>query len=209
MAIKAAQAKQAHRNLAWFLLVFLVIHFATHLTTLGGIDVHTKALTTARILYQFPVFEIALVLGLAVQVVLGIKLLRIVAKRPHKDFWHWVQFLSACYLAFFIVLHTTAATFTRLIMGLDTNFYWASATLVIDPLRYGFTPYYILAVTALFSHIIAALHFRCSRKWQMPALLIGPLVGIAIILGFGGHLFSVELPQEYLDYYAMFPGVAD
>lgn len=208
MKLKARQAKQAHRNLALFILVFVAVHFATHFMSLAGVETHTEAIGIARLFYQFPVIEIALVLALAAQVALGFKLLQTIAKRKRKGFWHWVQFSSAAYLAFFITLHTTAALTTRLVVGLDTNFYWAAGTLGLEPLRYGFTPYYILAVTAVFSHVLAALQFRKPQQWHMAALVLGPLAGISFVLGYGGYLEDVALPLEYLEYYSNFPGVS-
>ncbi len=208
MKLKARQAKQAHRNLALFILIFVAVHFTTHFVSLGGVETHTQALGIARLFYQFPLIEIALVLALAAQVLLGFKLLGSIRKRKTKGLWHWAQFLSAAYLAYFIVMHTAAALITRLIVGLDTNFFWAAGTLGLEPIKFGFTPYYILAVTAVFSHIIAALHFRGPRSWQAPALAIGPLVGVAFVLGYGGHLEDVALPLEYLEYYGNFPGVS-
>lgn len=207
MKLKARQAKQAHRNLALFILVFIAVHFATHFVSLAGVAAHTEALGMARLFYQFPLVEIALVLGLGTQVGLGFKLLGSIRKRKTKGGWHWIQFLSAAYLAYFIVMHTAAAVITRLYVGLDTNFYWAAGTLGIDPLKYGFTPYYLLAVTAVFSHVLAALHFRGPRAWHGPALAIGPIAGLCFILGFGGYFQDVHLPQEYRDFYAAFPGV--
>ena len=207
MANSATQAKRAHRNLAAFLLLFIAVHFATHFTTLGGIERHGIALGWARAVYQFPLIEIALVLALAAQVMLGLRLLATITKRKRKGFWHRVQFVSACYLAYFIVAHTAAALVTRLGFGLDTNFYWASATLLIEPIKYGFAPYYVLAVTAFVSHLVAALHFRGPRSLHGYALVAGPIVGIVFVLGYGGAFASIDLPQEYRDFYASFPGV--
>jgi hypothetical protein len=200
-------AKQAHRNIAWFLLVFIAVHFATHFASLGGIETHAKAQGAARIFYQFPLIEIALVLAFAAQVLLGIKLLRIISKRARKTFWHRVQFFSGCYLAYFIVAHTGAAIVTRLAIGLETNFYWAAGTLILAPITYVFTPYYLLAVASIFGHLLAALHFRGPRKWHGPALILGPVVGTAFVLGYGGFFYEVALPADYLDYFSIFPGV--
>ena len=207
MKLKARQAREAHRTVALFLLIFIGVHFATHFVSLVGVERHTQALGWARLIYQFPLIEIALVVALAVQVVLGIKLLGIVRKRSRKHAWHWVQFISACYLAYFIVQHTAAALITRLGVGLDTNFYWAAGTLALEPIKYAFAPYYVLAVSAIAAHLIAALHFRSSRRWHAPALLLGPIVGSAFVMGYGGAFESLEIPQEYLDYYGAFPGV--
>ena len=207
MANNAAQAKRAHRMIATFLLLFIVVHFVTHFATIGGIETHAAALAWGRMIYHIPLVEIVLVVAFGLQVALGFRLLANVAKRERQGFWHRVQFFSACYLAYFVIAHTSAALITRLGFGLDTNFYWASATLLIEPIKYGFAPYYTLAVIALFSHLVAALHFRKNRVWHGYALAAGPVVGTIFVMGYSGAFDNVEPPQEYLDFYASFPGV--
>ena len=205
--VRTSDIRRAHFRVAMFLLIFIAVHFATHFTALAGIEAHTRTLGWVRLVYQFPLIEIALVAALGVQVVLGVKLLAQIRKRKRKDRWHWAQFLSGCYLAYFIVQHTAAALYTRLGAGLDTNFYWAAGTLTIEPIKYYFTVYYVLAVVAFATHILAALHFRGPRPWHAPALVAGPLLGVAFVLGYGGAFEALELPPEYREYYAMFPGV--
>ncbi|EAQ30735.1 membrane protein, putative [Erythrobacter sp. NAP1] len=202
------EAKQAHRRLALFIGLFLAVHFAAHFSAVGSIAAQDLVLRWGRAVYRVPVIEAALVLALAVQVVLGIGLLRRITKRSRKDFWHWVQFASGCYLVYFIVMHTSAALITRLAFGLDTNFYWAAGTLVLDPLRYGFAPYYVLAVMAITGHLLAALHFRKARRWHKPALALGPLAGVAIVLAYGGAFYAIELPAEHHVYFEYYPGVS-
>ncbi|MEM6585814.1 MAG: hypothetical protein AAF692_08675 [Pseudomonadota bacterium] len=140
MRLKAKQAKQAHQRVAVFLGLFLAVHFAAHFSALLGIGAQDTVMQAGRKVYRIPVIEIALVAALAFQVFLGIDLLRRISSRKRKDAWHWVQFASGCYLAYFIVQHTIAALVSRLGFGLDTNFYWAAGTLTLDPLRYGFAP---------------------------------------------------------------------
>lgn len=118
-------------------------------------------------------------------------------------------FYSALFLANFIIMHTGAALVTRNIFGLDTTFYWPAGTLMIEPLRFVFAPYYVLGITALGAHLLAALHFRKPSRWHGPALLVGPALGMMFALGYGGHLYPVDLPQEYRDYYTQFPFVDD
>ena len=207
MALTTRQVKQAHGRAAIFLLIFIAVHLVTHFSSLSGVETHTQALGWARLVYQFPLIEILLVSGFAAQVVLGIKLLITIRKRTQKDCWHWVQFLSACYLAYFIVLHTAAALITRLGVGLDTNFYWAAGTLALAPIKFYFAPYYTVAVIALVSHLIAALYFKSPKSWHAPTLAVGPVVGGLFVLGYGGAFETIELPQEYRNYYAIFPGV--
>ena len=170
-------AKQAHRRLALFLGLFLAIHFSAHFAAIGGIKAQGLVLELGRSIYRILPVEVALFVALALQIILGIKLLGIIGKRPRKDFWHYAQFTSAIILAIFIVAHSSAALLSRWQFGLDTNFYWAAGSLTVDPLRYGFIPYYFLAVTALFTHILAALHFRGPRPWHVFALLAGPAAG--------------------------------
>ena len=199
-------AKQAHRRLAYFIGLFLIMHFAAHFAAPFGITAQETAMAAGRRVYQYWLFEIALVMALIVQIALGISLLRGIRRRKRKDIWHRIQFLSAVYMVLFIVMHTAAALSTRLIIGLDTNFYWAAGTVVISPLKFGFAPYYLLAVTALFSHIIAALHFRGPRQWHGPILAAGPLAGVLIVAAYSGALYPVDLPAAYSDYFGGFPG---
>lgn len=197
-------AKQAHRRVAIVLGLFLAVHFAAHFAALGGIAAQDAVLQWGRNVYRIPVIEIALVIALALQVILGIKLLRQIARRKIKTRWHWLQFLSGCYLAYFIVMHTSAALITRLGIGLDTNFYWAAGTLTLDPIRYYFAPYYTLVVIALVGHVIAALHFRRPKKWHAPALMLGPIAAMLIVTAYGGGLYAVDLPAAYEDYFARY-----
>ena len=114
--------------------------------------------------------------------------------------------VPSAYLAYFIIQHTAAALVTRLAIGLDTNFYWAAGTLALSPIKYYFAPYYTLAVVAIASHLIAALHFRGPKIWHAPALMLGPAVGVVFVLVYGGAFASVDIPQQYLDYYAEYLG---
>lgn len=200
-------AKQAHGRLAVFIGLFIAVHFATHFSALGGIETHAETLGLARNIYQFPLIEALLILALALQVLLGLRLLKTIIRRRKKGFWHNAQFWSGAYIALFIVNHTGAAVITRLGFGLDTNFYWAAGTLILDPLRYGFAPYYTLAVASLVTHIIAALHFRRSQSWHAPALVSGPLIGGLIVAAYSGAFYAIELPEAHSEYFGAFPGV--
>lgn len=201
-------AVQAHRMLAAFLLIFIAVHFSSHFAAIGGIAAQSATRQATSAIYQFPLIELALVAGLGAQVVLGIVLLRRIARRKRKGGWHWLQFASGAYLAVFIVNHTAAALITRLIVGLDTSFHWAAGTLVLAPLKYGFAPYYVLAVTALWTHLLAASQVRRAARWHAPALVLGPLAGCAIVAAYGGAFYPVELPRDYREYFSFYPGVS-
>ncbi|MFU7529157.1 hypothetical protein [Qipengyuania sp. ASV99] len=201
-------AVQAHRTLAAFLLIFIVLHFASHFAAIGSIAGQSATRRATGLIYQFPLIEAGLIAGLAAQIALGITLLRRIARRKRKGAWHWLQFASGAYLAIFIVNHTASAVITRLIIGLDTNFYWPAGTLLLAPLKYGFAPYYVLAVTSLCSHLLTALHFRRPARWHAFALMLGPIAGCAIVAAYAGMLYPIELPREYLEYFDFYPGVS-
>lgn len=193
--------RQAHLRLALFLGLFLVVHFATHFAALGGRESHGAMLATGRALYRQPMVEGLLLVALAAQVMLGMTMVRRMARWPNGGAWRTAQKWSGIVLAVFIVLHTGAALLARWSFGLDTNFYWAAGTLMIAPLKYWFVPYYSAAIIALVTHFLAALHFRRPARWHAPALVLGPLTALPILLAYGGALFPVVLPEAHRSYF--------
>ncbi|MEM6585813.1 MAG: hypothetical protein AAF692_08670 [Pseudomonadota bacterium] len=53
---------------------------------------------------------------------------------------------------------------------------------------------------------MAALHFRGPRRWHAPALALGPIAGIAIVMAYAGGWYTIELPKEYRVFFLAFPG---
>ena len=194
-------ARQAHLRVALFLGLFLIVHFATHFAALGGVESHGTMLDMRRAVYRLPLLEALLMAALALQVVLGVTLVRRMVRWPQQGGWRKAQKWSGIVLAVFIVLHTSAALGSRWLFGLDTNFYWAAGTLTLAPLKYGFAPYYSAAVIALVTHVLAALHFRRPARWHAPALLLGPAIVLPILLAYGGALFPVDLPETHRAYF--------
>ena len=80
-------ARQAHLRVALFLGLFLIVHFATHFAALGGLERHGQMLDIGRAVYRIPVIEILLVAALALQVTLGVTLLRRMARWPKQGGW--------------------------------------------------------------------------------------------------------------------------
>lgn len=204
-----ARAKIAHRRLAALLGIFIGVHFAAHFAAVGGIDSQQRVLDAGRAIYRLPPIEAALVAAFAAQLLLGIQLLRSIARRKHKDRWHYAQVFSGGYLAFFIFMHTGAALFSRGIAGLDTNFHWAAGTLILSPIKYGFAPYYALAIVALVTHLAAALHYRRPQRWHAGLLLLGPAAATPILLAYSGALYPVVLPDAHLAYFRTYLPVVD
>ena len=200
---------KAHRVIAVGLGLFILTHLAIHLTAIGGPDMHISVLSKIQPLYRNWVIEPILVLAILMQIFIGGKLVWRRWKSPQKRFWGWVQILSGGYLAFFLLIHSSAALGTRYIVGLDTNFYWAASTLNIAPLQYVFTPYYMLGIVSVFAHLAAAIYFGRGQKGARPSWIIiavGSAVALIIVATFSGAVYDIKIPQDYLDHFESYTG---
>ena len=197
----------AHRILAAGLAVFILGHLATHLTAVMGPQAHTQALKATQGLYRNPFVEPVLIAALLVQIVIGARLLARRWAQAEKGFWGWVQLLSGGYLIAFILIHSSAALMTRHVFGMDTDFYWAAATVNLAPFKYGFLPYYALGVMSVFTHLAAAVRFGWgARAGLLPAALVvvGVVVASVILATFGGALYPIDLPPANAAYFEKF-----
>jgi succinate dehydrogenase/fumarate reductase cytochrome b subunit len=201
--------RQLHRALGLVLALFVFSHLATHLTALGGTEAHLAALETVQKAYRNPVVEPILIAGLLLQIGLGLRLAVAHRRTSKGEFWARAQLWSGLYLAWFVFVHSGAALYTRFGFGLETNFYWASGTLLHPVLRWLFYPYYMLAIATVFIHAAAAL-----RRWSGSAaagaitLSAGAMVTLLIMLAFGGWLYPITTPAAYQAYYAVLLGKA-
>ena len=200
---------KAHRVIAIGLGLFILTHLAVHITAIGGPERHIATLSKIQPLYRSWVIGPILVLAILAQIIIGGNLVWRRWKSPLKGFWGWTQILSGGYLAFFLLIHSSAALTTRYIMGLETNFYWAAATLNITPLQFFFTPYYTLGILSVFAHLAAAIYFGRGQKSARPSWIIigmGSVIAVIIIAAFSGAAYDIKIPQEYVDYFGSFMG---
>ena len=200
---------KAHRVLAIGLGFFILTHLAIHLTAIGGPEMHIAILTWVQPAYRNWIIEPILVVAILAQIIIGGKLVWRRWKSPQKGFWGWTQILSGGYLAFFLLIHSSAALTTRYIVGLETNFYWAAATLNILPLQFFFTPYYMLGILSVFAHLAAAIYFGRGQKSARASWIIigmGSAVALIIVASFSGAVYDIKIPQEYVDYFESFMG---
>lgn len=191
-----------HRMLAIFLGIFILSHLAVHLTALAGPDTHIKWMNRARLIYKNPVTEPLLILALWVQVSIGVKLVRRRWRQDEKTRWGWIQILSGLYLGFFLIIHSGAALVTKYGFGLDTNFYWGAGTVNITPIKYIFAPYYVLGITAVFTHLAAALHFGWGTKGLRVApviIIFGIGLAVLIVAIFSGTFYDIIIPPEVIE----------
>lgn len=193
-----------HRFLAIILGLFLSAHFLVHMSAIWGIEIYFKFFTPVQMVYRNKFIEPLLVIAFLSQVYVGIQLLKRCWKNPRKRFWHWMQLLSGIYLAGFVLLHIAAALATRLVFGLETNFYWAAGTVNLAPIKYLFVPYYFLGLLSVFAHLSAAVHLRWRSHGKTIAPIIlagGTIVAGLIVTTYAGLFYEIDIPREYLEYY--------
>jgi succinate dehydrogenase/fumarate reductase cytochrome b subunit len=203
----AGRTRQIHRIVAIALGVFIALHLASHAFAWGGIAAHSAALQAVRLVYRNPAIEPLLLTAVALQVVLGLRLALSRWRSGVSGGWGRLQLASGSILAFFLLAHAGAAVSARWLGGIDTNFYWPASTLVLAPLKYGFWPYYVLAVSALLIHVACALHFNGFARMPRLLAMAALPVAITIVLPFSGAIFPVELPDDYRTYFANYADI--
>ncbi len=193
---------RAHRVSGIAILVFVTLHLAVHLTALAGVRAHVETLSIIQMLYRNPVVEPLLLVALTLQISIGIRFAFARWHSAQGERWARLQLVSGLYLALFIINHTGAALYARYAAGLDTNFFWASGSLLHPITRWFFYPYYALAIVAVFSHVAAAVWFRtrCVKTVGF-TLFVSLVVAILILFAFGGWLYTISLPGPYRSYY--------
>lgn len=195
-------AERLHRITGLLILFFIVSHLAVHLTALISVDAHLTTLKIVQQSYRNQVIEPLLIIALFTQVGLGLKLGWARWRSTRGLTFEKLQLVSGFYLAFFILNHTGSAFLTRYGFDLETNFYWASGTLNHSILRWFFYPYYALAILATFAHVAAAIRYHAkSEIGARVTLLLGVIVSALILGAFGGWLYPITIPQQYLIYY--------
>lgn len=196
--------KKLHYFSGITITIFVGLHLINHLYSVFGAKAHIKLMNDFRVVYRNIIIGTILLLAVGIQIVSGIKLF--FKKRKNvSDFFEKLQIWTGIYLAVFLIIHLSAVLSGRLILNLDTNFYFGVAGLNTFPLNFFFIPYYGLAIISFFGHI-SAVH---SKKMQNKILGINPnkqsyiilisgiLLTLAILYGLTNGFNRVEIPNEY------------
>lgn len=162
------------------LAAFVGMHLLNHLCSLWGADAHLQAMHSLRKVYRHPLVEALLMGAVVVQIGTGLGLSKALRQSSASGFER-LQRLSGLYLAIFLVIHLSAVWGGRLVLGLDTNFYFGVAGLNTFPFSLFFVPYYALAVLSFFGHV-AAIH---RHKMPYQVLGLSPLQQAYVVLGLG------------------------
>ena len=180
---KRLTLRRLHRLNAAALGLFLTLHLGNHLALLGGMNSHRAVLEALRPLYRNAVIEPVLIVLFAAQIGLGL-MLAWRRGRPRGG-WAVAQLTSGLVLVWFLIQHLPAVLLAR--PQTDTDARFAAAVVQDLPGAAYFIPYYILAVTALATHLAAARYFANGRPAADPLAhalpWLGLLTGVLIVAG--------------------------
>ena len=196
--------KRIHVVSGCIITLFVLVHLTNHATRVIGSDKHLHLMSLLRHFYRHPIAESILLAAVSFQIFTGLQLFK--ATRSNNaatvDTLHrW----TGLYLAFFLVIHVSAVLAGRLLLKLDTNFYFGVAGLNSFPINLFFIPYYAFAILSFFGHL-ACIHAKKMKRNLvgltpiMQAKAIG-LVGLVVVLilfyGLTNRFQGVALPDEY------------
>lgn len=192
---KRTLVRQLHHISGICLSVFIGFHLLGHLFSLAGPEKHIQVTEMFRGVYRNRVVETVLLACVVFQMGTGIRLLFARnAQTPAQK----IQVYSGLYLSLFLMAHVSAVLMGRYTEHLDTNFYFAAASLNVYPAPFVFIPYYFLAVTAISLHV-ASLHYLRTKSAPTAYAIaaVGIITAVLILLGFTDAFRWRDVPAEY------------
>lgn len=196
--------KNLHYVTGLILAVFISFHLLNHLSSLNGPQQHIATMHTLRSVYRHPMAETLLGGAVLVQIVSGLRLFR-ATRHTAVGFFSKLHRWSGLYLAVFFLMHLSAVLGGRLVLHLDTNFYFGAAGLNTFPFNLFFVPYYGLAILSFFGHV-AGIHQKkmtrnvagLSPTAQATAILTtGVVLSVVVFYGLTDGFRGVTIPAEY------------
>lgn len=196
--------KKIHYLSGLIITLFVGVHLFNHMVSIVGADRHIEVMNTLRLFYRNIFIETILLVAVLVQIISGIKLFKTNWKLAITRF-DKLHVYTGLYLAIFFTIHLSAVVGGRIILHLDTNFYFGVAGLNSFPFNLFFIPYYALAIISFFGHI-ASVHrkkmtqtiFGLSPTKQSIAILtVGFITTVMIFFGLTNHFNGITIPKEY------------
>jgi hypothetical protein len=196
------------KNLHYFsgitISFFVGLHLFNHFYSLFGINSHIELMNDLRVIYRNVVVEIILLFAIGIQIISGIKLF-FKKRKTVSNFFERLQIWTGLYLALFLLIHLSSVLSGRIILNLDTNFYFGVAGLNTFPLSLFFIPYYSLAIISFFGHISAVHSKKMKRKTlgiepikqSYAILILGLIFTVITLYGLTNGFKGVEIPKEY------------
>ena len=202
--LKRLSTRKLHYLSGLTISIFVALHLFNHFISIYGANRHIEVMDTLRIVYRNIFVETILLIAVLIQIVSGLKLFKTNRKIARSSF-EKLQIWTGLYLAVFFVIHVSAVFVGRLILNLDTNFYFGVAGLNSFPANLFFIPYYALAIISFFGHI-ASIHNKKMKQTifgftpiaqSLTILIIGFLFAILIFYGLTNQFNGVAIPKEY------------
>lgn len=184
--------------------IFIGLHLFNHLYSIISIERHIDLMEFLRIFYRNKFVETILLIAVVVQIISGLKLFRIIRKTSNTAY-EKLHIWSGLYLAIFLIIHVFSVLSGRIILKLDTNFYFGVAGLNTFPYNVFFIPYYGLAIFSFFGHI-ASIHNKKMKNnilgltpnSQSKAILIfGILLTLILFYGLTNKFNGIDIPKNY------------
>ncbi|WP_162426099.1 hypothetical protein [Pontibacter pudoricolor] len=198
------RANKIHYLSGLAIATFVGVHLFNHLLSICGAAKHIEMMNALRLFYRNTFIEAVLLLAILVQIVSGLKLFKENRKTESSRF-EKLQIWTGLYLAGFFIIHLIAVLSGRLLLQLDTNFYFGVTGLNSYPFNLFFIPYYGLAIVSFFGHI-ASIHSKKMKhtilglspnRQSIAILSLGVILTAAIFYGLTNHFSGVAIPKEY------------
>lgn len=198
------KTKRIHYISGLIISSFVCIHLFNHVLSICGAEKHIETMSMLRLFYRNTITETILLLAVFVQIVSGFRLFKNRRKNAVTLFDN-LQIWTGLYLALFLSIHVSVVLGGRLLLNLDTNFYFGVAGLNTFPFNLFFIPYYALAILSFFGHI-AAIHYKKMRhtllslspkNQSVTILLFGIILTVAIFYGLTNRFRGVIIPNDY------------
>jgi hypothetical protein len=196
--------RKIHYLSGLIITIFIGLHLFNHFCSIFGADKHIEVMNTLRLFYRNIFIETIILSAVGIQIVSGVKL-AVINRKIAVTFFEKLHVWSGLYLAIFLVIHLSAVLGGRLVLHLDTNFYFGVAGLNSFPFNLFFIPYYALAILSFFGHI-ASIHskkmrsavFNVTPSRQATAILLfGILITLTLFYGLTNQFEGVVIPKEY------------
>jgi hypothetical protein len=204
MSTRSLNIRKIHRASGMIIACFILVHLFNHLCSVLSEEQHIQLMKVLRVGYRNIVAETILLSAVIIQVISGFKLFSSTRNIEH-TLIDKLQRLTGLYLAFFLLFHTSAVLAGRMVLNLDTNFYFGVAGINTFPFNLFFVPYYSLAIFSFFGHL-SAIHSKkmttdvfgvSPSRQSVLILVVGIVLTPVIFYGLTNHFKGVVIPSEY------------
>lgn len=151
------EIKKIHYLSGLIISIFVGLHLFNHVWSIFGAERHIEIMNTLRLFYRHIFIESIIMLSVIVQIISGLKLFKSSRKTAISNF-DKLHIWTGLYLAFFFIIHLSAVLSGRLLLHLDTNFYFGVEGFYPFPLAY-----FLFHIPAWQLHI-ASIHSKKMEK---------------------------------------------